>query len=45
MLFQSAASGGNDLLVAIAVAAVLALVFSGRELWPTAALALGTLVR
>ena len=32
VLFQSAASGHNDLLVALAVAAALALVFSGREL-------------
>jgi hypothetical protein len=45
VLFQSAASGHNDLLVALAVAAALALVFSGRELWATAALALGTLVK
>ena len=43
VLFQSAASGHNDLLVALTVAAALALVFSGRELWATAALALGTL--
>jgi len=39
VLFQSAASGHNDLLVALAV------VFSGRELWATAALALGALVK
>src|SRR4249920_521874 len=45
VLFQSAASGHNDLLVALAVAAALALVFSGSELWATAALALGTLVK
>jgi len=45
VLFQSAASGHNDLLVALAVAAALALVFSGRELWATAALALGALVK
>ena len=45
VLFQSAASGHNDLLVALAIAAALALVFSGRELWATAALALGTLVK
>ena len=45
VLFQSAASGHNDLLVALAVAVALALVFSGRELWATAALALGTLVK
>src|SRR5918995_4787722 len=45
VLFQSAASGHNDLLVALAIAAALALVFSGRELWATAALAIGTLVK
>ncbi|MGA9161307.1 MAG: glycosyltransferase 87 family protein, partial [Actinomycetota bacterium] len=45
VLFQSVASGHNDLLVALAVAAALALVFSGRELWATAALALGTIVK
>src|SRR5262245_53754615 len=45
VLFQSAASGHNDLLVALAIAAAIALVFSGRELWATAALALGTLVK
>jgi hypothetical protein len=45
VLFQSAASGHNDLLVALTVAVALALVFSGRELWATAALALGTLIK
>jgi alpha-1,6-mannosyltransferase len=45
VLFQSAASGHNDLLVALAIATALALVFSGRELWATAALALGALVK
>src|SRR4029450_13271390 len=45
VLFQSAASGHNDLLVALAVAAALALVYSGREQWATAALALGALVK
>ena len=45
VLFQSAASGHNDLLVALAIAAALAFAFSGRELWATAALALGTLVK
>jgi alpha-1,6-mannosyltransferase len=44
VLFQSAASGHNDLLVALAIAAAIALVFSGRELWATVALALGALV-
>jgi len=45
VLFQSAASGHNDLLVAVAIAAAIALVFSGRELWATVALALGALVK
>jgi hypothetical protein len=45
VLFQSAASGHNDLLVALAVAGALALVFARRELLATAALALGTLVK
>ncbi|HET8526108.1 MAG TPA: glycosyltransferase 87 family protein, partial [Actinomycetota bacterium] len=45
VLFQSAASGHNDLLVALAIAAGIALVFSGRELWATVALALGALVK
>src|SRR5215207_1089376 len=45
VLFQSAASGHNDLLVELAVAVALALVFSGRKLWATAALALGALVK
>jgi hypothetical protein len=45
VLFQSAASGHNDLLVALSVAAALSLAFSGRDLWASAALALGTLVK
>ena len=45
VLFQSAASGHNDLLVALAVATAIALVFAGRELWATVALALGALVK
>jgi len=45
VLFQSAASGHNDLLVMLAIAAAIALVFSGRELWATAALTLGALVK
>ena len=45
MLFQSVASGHNDLLVMLAIAGALALVFSGRELAATAALAFGTLVK
>lgn len=45
VLFQSAASGHNDLLVSLAIASAIALVFSGRELWATGALALGALVK
>ena len=45
VLFQSAASGHNDLLVALSVAFALALLFSGRELWATAVLVLGALVK
>ena len=45
VLFQSVASGHNDLLVAFSVASAAALVFAGRERSATAALALGTLVK
>jgi alpha-1,6-mannosyltransferase len=45
VLFQSVASGHNDLLVALAVAAALALVVSRRPLLATGALAAGTLVK
>ena len=45
VLFQSAASGHNDLLVALSLAAALSLMFSGRDLWASAALALGALVK
>lgn len=45
VLFQSAASGHNDLLLALAVASAIALVFSRRERWATFALALGALVK
>jgi hypothetical protein len=45
VLFQSAASGHNDLLVALAVASAVALAFARRELLVTAALAIGTLVK
>jgi hypothetical protein len=45
VLFQSVASGHNDLLVMLSIAGALTLVFSGRELAATAALALGTLVK
>jgi hypothetical protein len=45
VLFQSVASGHNDLLVALSVAGALALVVTGREGLAVAALALGTLVK
>jgi hypothetical protein len=45
VLFQSVASGHNDLLVALSVASAAAFVFAGRERSATAALALGTLVK
>jgi hypothetical protein len=45
VLFQSAGSGHNDLLVALAVAGSLALVLSRRELLATVALTLGMLVK
>jgi hypothetical protein len=45
VLFQSAASGHNDLLVALAVAGAIALAFAGRRLLVTAVLALGALVK
>jgi len=45
VLFQSVASGHNDLLVALSIASALALVYARRNLLATAALALGTLVK
>lgn len=45
VLFQSAASGHNDLVVALAIAVALWFAFARRELGATAALALGTLVK
>jgi hypothetical protein len=45
VVFQSVASGHNDVLVMLAVAAALALAFAERERWATAALALGVLVK
>jgi hypothetical protein len=45
VLFQSAASGHNDLLVALSVAGALALVFARRPLLATAALSVGTLIK
>lgn len=45
VVFQSVASGHNDLLVMLSIAGALSLVFAGRELPATAVLALGTLVK
>ena len=45
VLFQSAASGHNDLWVALAIAAAFWLLLSGRELPAIAVLTLGTLVK
>ena len=45
VLFQSAGSAHNDVLVALSIAAALALVFSGRGLWATVALATGALIK
>lgn len=45
VLFQSVASGHNDLLVALAVASAVALAFARRDLLATAALAAGALVK
>jgi Glycosyltransferase family 87 len=45
ILFHTVAGGHNDVLVGLAVAVALALVLSGRELWATAALAAGALVK
>jgi Glycosyltransferase family 87 len=45
VLFQSVASGHNDVLVMLAVAGALALVVAERRLFATAVLALGVLVK
>ena len=45
VVFQSVASGHNDVLVMLSVAGALALVFGGRERWATVVLALGVLVK
>ncbi len=45
VVFQSVASGHNDLLVALAIAGSLALLLEGRALLATAALTLGALVK
>ncbi len=45
VVFQSAASGHNDLLVALCVIGALALLTSGRSMLATAVLALGALVK
>jgi len=45
VVFQSVASGHNDVLVMMSVAGALALVFGGRERWATVVLALGVLIK
>ncbi|HEY3022421.1 MAG TPA: hypothetical protein VGK11_02165 [Actinomycetota bacterium] len=45
VLFQSVASGHNDLLVALSIAGALALVFAGKELPATAVLSVGAMVK
>jgi len=45
VLFHSVASGHNDLLVALSIAAALALLYAERDLAATAALTLGVLVK
>lgn len=45
VVFQSVASGHNDVLVMLSVAGGLALAFAGRDRWATAVLALGALVK
>jgi hypothetical protein len=45
VLFQSVASGHNDVLVALSIAGALALVFAGKELPATAVLSLGAMVK
>jgi hypothetical protein len=45
ILFQSAASGHNDLLVALSVAVAAWLVLRDRTMWAVAVLALGALVK
>jgi alpha-1,6-mannosyltransferase len=45
VLLHSVASGHNDMLVCLAVACAIALMFSGYEAWAVAALTLGMLVK
>jgi hypothetical protein len=45
IVFHGVAGGHNDALVGLALAAGVLLILSGRELWATAALVLGTLVK
>jgi len=45
VLFQSVASGHNDLLVGLSIAGALALMFAGKDLSATAALSLGAMVK
>jgi alpha-1,6-mannosyltransferase len=45
IVFHGVAGGHNDALVGLALAAGVFLILSGRELWATAVLVLGTLVK
>jgi alpha-1,6-mannosyltransferase len=45
VLFYAVASGHNDMLVALSIGAGFALLAARRDLWATAVLALGTLVK
>ncbi|HEX2031581.1 MAG TPA: hypothetical protein VHL78_09290 [Actinomycetota bacterium] len=45
VIFHGAAGGHNDTLVGLAIAASVLLVLRGRDLWATAILAVGTLVK
>jgi alpha-1,6-mannosyltransferase len=45
IVFHGVAGGHNDALVGLALAAGVLLILSGRELWATAVLVLGTLVK
>jgi hypothetical protein len=45
IVFHGVAGGHNDALVGLALAAGVLLILSGRELWATVALVLGTLVK
>jgi alpha-1,6-mannosyltransferase len=45
IVFHGVAGGHNDALVGLALAAGVVLILSGRELWATAAMVVGTLVK